>query len=289
MKFLHVITFSISTITCSAQIYEIPNADEQPAWVFPLWFEDANGTKDSIYIAYDEEAVDYGISTDVVFGEDLQEIDTDTFNVTWGFLIGDEGLKVLVWKTITNPEIITFINAKLPLKITWDNNLFYSTELPFSNNFPLPTMWGSVHCGENYFEGCQETLEGVIIITDTPDYDYWSDFATDSLWFNSEEYTYFANYLDFKLLQYGEVQWGEVKPNIPSVEVVPSITNSFVNVHAGPMLSISLVDLSGNLVKIIDLNNSTDCTISIADLLPGLYFLIINGHSFSYSTKIIKL
>ena len=39
-----------------AQTYTIPWAQQQPAWVFPLWFEDASGAKDTLYVCYDADA-----------------------------------------------------------------------------------------------------------------------------------------------------------------------------------------------------------------------------------------
>ncbi|MBK8344096.1 MAG: hypothetical protein IPL12_12780 [Bacteroidetes bacterium] len=138
----------VFTLTSFTQIYTIPDAEQQPAWVFPLWFEDGTGARDTIYFAYDEYAIDFGIpSADVVFGEDLLPLNLDTFNVFWDEIIIGKAHKVVVFKTITAPIIISFLNAHLPLKITWDNNLFYSNMLPFANNFPLPNAWGRFIAG----------------------------------------------------------------------------------------------------------------------------------------------
>ncbi|MFN0276654.1 MAG: hypothetical protein ACKVPJ_12985 [Chitinophagales bacterium] len=58
----------IKILSLNAQTYTIPGATEQPAWVFPLWFEDALGNKDTLYFGYDPEAVDFGIpSSDTIF------------------------------------------------------------------------------------------------------------------------------------------------------------------------------------------------------------------------------
>ncbi|MBK6730753.1 MAG: hypothetical protein IPG60_07235 [Bacteroidetes bacterium] len=69
-----------------AQTYTIPGATEQPAWVFPLWFEDGTGAKDTLYLGYDSEGQDYGYpQSDTVFAEYFNLIDTTKFNVYWSF------------------------------------------------------------------------------------------------------------------------------------------------------------------------------------------------------------
>ena len=55
-----------------AQTYTIPWAQQQPAWVFPLWFEDASGAKDTLYLCYDVNA---GIIQPETFGS-INFIDT---------------------------------------------------------------------------------------------------------------------------------------------------------------------------------------------------------------------
>ncbi|MEN9521788.1 MAG: hypothetical protein RL065_165, partial [Bacteroidota bacterium] len=65
-----------------AQTYTIPNASKQPAWVFPLWFENGDGQKDTVYIGYDIHADTWnGIGPDTIFGEKWQVINFNKFNV----------------------------------------------------------------------------------------------------------------------------------------------------------------------------------------------------------------
>ncbi len=202
----------------------------------------------------------------------------------------DKALKVVVFKTITTPNIISFLNARLPLKITWDNNLFYSNDLPFSDNFPLPNAWGLVHCGFNDFDGCPPTLEGAIVITDVPDFDFWNDFATDSIWFNSDAYEFFLNYLDFQILPYSDVHgWGFINSNSPSIAVNPNITHSLININSCCSQNVFISNLAGNIVKTFYNINPGFFTINISDLPPGFYILNISNDNTNLNTKILKL
>lgn len=58
----------MSTTVASAQTYTVPGAQQQPAWVFPLWFEDGSGAKDTLYFCYDANAKSV-LPYDTIFGE----------------------------------------------------------------------------------------------------------------------------------------------------------------------------------------------------------------------------
>jgi hypothetical protein len=62
----------VLAVVSKAQVYTIPWAQVQPDWVFPLWFENGDGQKDTIYIGYDENAHGYLLqenNPDTIFGE----------------------------------------------------------------------------------------------------------------------------------------------------------------------------------------------------------------------------
>lgn len=291
MKKIVFIVLLISFNNLFSQIYAIPGATEQPAWVFPLWITDGLGEIDTIYIAYDDEAINFGIpSADTVFGEEFRPIDIDSFNVFWDDVISEQAYKVIVINDITTPIILSFLNARLPIKITWDNNLFYSMDLPFPDNFPLPNGWGLVHCGFNNFEGCPPELESAMVITDSPDYDIWNNFATDSLNFSSDVYEYFENYLDFQILPYGDVHnWGNVISTDYNIKINPSITQDYINIISNGRKQICIYNLSGNLIKVFNSLNEGKATINISDLNAGFYILTIMSVNYVYNTKIFKL
>ena len=87
-----------------AQTYTVPGAQIQPAWVFPVWFEDFNGEKDTVFFCYDPEADnnDYGYGHDTIYGEKVIKIDTSRFNA---YLYQDNlfVLKAQVWQGLAVP------------------------------------------------------------------------------------------------------------------------------------------------------------------------------------------
>ena len=59
----------ISCVLClnlSAQD-TIPRVLQQPDWFIPIYFEDGNGDKDTVYLGYDEDAINSGPNFDTIF------------------------------------------------------------------------------------------------------------------------------------------------------------------------------------------------------------------------------
>jgi hypothetical protein len=69
----------------SAQTYTVPGAQVQPQWVMPLWFENGDGQKDTLYYCYDSNSDDpFNPSYDTIFGEIVVTIDTSKFQMVYG-------------------------------------------------------------------------------------------------------------------------------------------------------------------------------------------------------------
>jgi len=70
---------------CLAQ-YQIPGAQQQPAWVFPMYFEDGFGYRDTVYLGYDADArgetydptFNPIYNPDTIFGEVYHLIEQDS-------------------------------------------------------------------------------------------------------------------------------------------------------------------------------------------------------------------
>ena len=94
MKAALLLPFILFASTVSAQQYQIPGAQQQPAWVFPMYFEDGFGYRDTVYLGYDPDAVSsFGIinnpiwNPDTVFAEVYQLIGQDSIlnvSLSWG-------------------------------------------------------------------------------------------------------------------------------------------------------------------------------------------------------------
>lgn len=287
---LLIILLNISRLTYG-QVYEIPYADVQPEWVFPLCFEDASGARDTIYMAYDPDAIDFGVpSADSIFGEKFLPADTSSFMVYWDLMYDDKVLKTAVFKNF-NPVLISFNKAKLPVKFTWDSQLFYAENLPYPDNYPLPNAWGLVHCGAwKEYEGCQLDEYSGIYMTDAPDFVYASEIV-DSILYASEYFEFFENGLDFRILQYGDdYNWMSVAGNeVTDISIYPNPVTDIMRIRYAANISGQLVitDVSGKIIKRID--NFTGPELYTDDLLSGMYFIYIHNDTFSFSSKFVKM
>ncbi|MCD4794589.1 MAG: T9SS type A sorting domain-containing protein [Bacteroidales bacterium] len=111
---------------------------EEPQWKIPLYFEDATGAKDTIWIGYDPDATS-GI--DPQFDEGWMWIDTTEFNLyQWAYpntlpLYGPIDTDS-VRKTDISEDIANgggrggFVKGVLPVTLTWDEEKLNSPDLP---------------------------------------------------------------------------------------------------------------------------------------------------------------
>jgi hypothetical protein len=140
--------------------------------VFPLWFEDALGNKDTLYFGYDPDAVDYGLP-DTIFGEKNIPVDTSQFNVVWdgGVSYTDTGtygrkVRILKLEAAFGDGIGFYSTWYPPVILRWDKNLFYSDVLPFPDNGDAPRAWGVIETsGDMTPDGC--SFQYPFFMTDT--------------------------------------------------------------------------------------------------------------------------
>jgi len=128
----------------SAQTYTIPWAQQQPAWVFPLWFENGDGQKDTLYFCYDPDA-DYPYP-DILFGVTLIHDDPLLFSMTFDALPFNDSmhLKVVAFtEDVLGGGVSIFSQSPvLPITLRWDSNILYSDSIPFPDLDPAPRAEG---------------------------------------------------------------------------------------------------------------------------------------------------
>jgi len=155
---------------------------QQPAWLFPLIFEEGSGARDTAYIGYDKVAEQGG---DTVFAERIIAVDTTKFNVSVCFgWYGCSGLcdsTVKVWVSkLENSSVcgdavfeFSFINGTLPLTVYWDKAAFHSDSLPFADQSPAPRaeglllMSGVAEPEPHDDFGCGSFGDNPVLLTDT--------------------------------------------------------------------------------------------------------------------------
>ena len=153
--FFFFIFFSACEIT-HAQ-YLIPGASQQPAWVFPIWIEDAYGQQDILYFGYDSLANQFigpGYIEDQ-YGEHFEVVDTIGNLQCWTWYTTftntpDSIIKVDIRNRFEFPFILGVINVQMPIILRWEVVLLRNDSLPFPDNLPAPRAQLS---GDGYYIG----------------------------------------------------------------------------------------------------------------------------------------
>ncbi|MCY7409670.1 MAG: T9SS type A sorting domain-containing protein, partial [Chitinophagales bacterium] len=207
-KLFYLLCFLVCVKFSAAQTYTVPGAQVQPAWVFPLWFEDGCGARDTLYFCYDSLA-GMGIG-DTIFGVKKEVVDTTKFQAYYFCALGAD---LLAYRKLTTLDLwngadICFINIQMPLIFRWDPKVFYSDSLPFPDQSPAPKAQGRV-----YFDlpmqvnGC--SFESALMLTDTIKNPlYGSCYFTDSIYFGGSA----ATYVSFRVEQWTGLNVGINEP-----------------------------------------------------------------------------
>ncbi|MCH8903036.1 MAG: T9SS type A sorting domain-containing protein [Bacteroidetes bacterium] len=286
--------FILATFLCLVFIplinaQTIPGGSQQPQWVFPIYFEEGAGQRDTIYVGYDPSSTYYiGNQLDAAFGEKWILTDSVTFHAFT--LTGVTGHDTVV-KVDVRPGMFSFTlrfkNGILPLKISWDVSLFRSSALPFPNLNPLPRVQGIL--GHNAYSL-------------NPDLSYCPLVAriliTDTNWFNSADHfcirkdsalieDIFTPNRPIPLFSFEIKPWtgivpvaiNEIEDVKPYILVYPNPTSNYLSIKFSNPLSrydFVIYNMLGQLVKTGSVEHSTTTQIDLTDINPGLHLLQIS-------------
>ena len=264
MMKLSTVLFFLLPLLCSLQVraqYVIPGAQQQPAWVFPMYFEDGFGYRDTVYLGYDPNASTGNLpfewnslwNPDTVFGEVFEPVVQDSIfyvSLRNGYDYPYR-INVSISEYARSYEI-SCNHAKLPLTIKWDKSLLYSTELPFPSQLPLPTVEGIFWVGYlaslNY--DCGGT-EPVVISDTTAYYDPECTFADSvvlDLWNCPGCITNALLTLDFESWDGG---WTSIEEETEaSFRVFPNPFNNRIdiNLYGTDNQHVAITDITGRTV-----------------------------------------
>lgn len=283
------------------QTYTIPWAQQQPAWVFPLWFEDGEGKKDTAYMCFDPEADNLGIGYDTIFGEKFIKQDTTSFFISLSCICPP--YDTIAIKAITFPGLpssqLDIWKARLPLKIKWDKTLFYDPillSIPVPNTLPDPLFLISMFCNDNnpnYINcgvnypifwvpedniGCCPDPYGLGIKTDSMifygDTEGPLSIMTTSISIDFDKYVAWIGIDEFEESAY------QVFPN-------PVNNKLFIKSPKVTRYTINLYSLYGHeIIKLESNFGNSECDLSHLD--AGVYLLRLSSSSNSKYIKLIK-
>lgn len=249
----------------------------QPQWKFHVAFEDATGTKDTIWFIWDTTATLYG--NDSLLGEYSAYIDYNKFNV---YIEWVDTVKTIAFPYDFNFEnTIESINYELPITISWDTSLFYADWLP-----PEPIGWVNIAwLSSDYFFNVNNTGEDYFDMHPSntvlsPD----SLIVGDDPWFWDPVHNFPIG------IGLGQDTLVLIEETSHSKNITyPNPVNS--NLYLNPsynIISVNILDLNGNIVLSKNKINDYE-TINVQFLKQGIYIIqFINKSNRLHYEKFIK-
>ncbi|MBL0054040.1 MAG: T9SS type A sorting domain-containing protein [Bacteroidetes bacterium] len=286
IKNIILIALMLIQFNCMSQTYTIPWATKQPAWVFPIWVEDASGAKDTVYFGFDSTAIN-SANPEPQFGEIEFNTPLGFYASTTDGILPNQYYKVHIFDTddVIQQNLwgnIQLRKANFPVVLRWDPSTFYSDSLPFADQDPLPRGqcvldWSSG--GQAAPIGCNISMGMLVLMTDTgytnvnPTY----CIMTDTMQFN---YTFPGPASSYFLL--GFYPWlgstfnpNNIDENMPTefVNIFPVPTKDILKFKSNAIMNnIEFTDLNGR--SILKRNNIYlfDCELELSGLNKGMYY-----------------
>ncbi|MBC8047207.1 MAG: T9SS type A sorting domain-containing protein [Fimbriimonadaceae bacterium] len=292
--------FTFTLLISISQLF----SQTDPQWLFPIWFEDANGDRDTVYIGYDT-----GASSPTGFDEEFEDyiwIDTSKFNVVvnsgypspyTGNYNLDSGKIMEITNSFYPDADIDFINGQMPITMYWDISKLYDTDLPYVNILPYPIAIINVYCGANEpgYINCPNAFDDdPLTITDqsNPNYSYpivsqyFFDGSGTPPTFNEPEEVLNSFYVILKPYQ---IFTGFLDLEFTNIVISPNPFKNEIYVKGDELIEeIIFVDLFGKLIKRNKVNDYT-FKLEVEDIISGVYCILIKSNSNFYSYRIIKL
>jgi hypothetical protein len=278
-------------VVSKAQVYTIPWAQVQPEWVFPLWFEDATGAKDTLYLAYDYNCGSFtNPDIDTLYGDNLVLLDTSKFQV-----LGCNGLpsNLLVRKSdCVNPDFFyiefCFWKCQLPLIVRWDVNLFRSDVLPFADQSPAPRAQGLLWYDLPLQTASPCHYSVPVLLSDSSIFSGACS-RVDSISFYNNPPIFGLSQITLYI-----VPW--TGKNFTSVEIAKE--KSF-NIYPNPVDDLLHIQCNGNGLYNISITNmqgqtllatqsNADMTLEVDNIPAGIYILKISNSNTIKSIKLLK-
>lgn len=302
-----ILVFAFFTSQYSFSQYTITWATQQPAWVFPIWFENGDGQRDTIYFGYDYNADStLGEPSDSIFGEKKIWVDTTKFNAKFGGswycgsgIICDSVLKADVNDTLMSGTSISFINGLLPLKVSWDVSLLRSTALPYPDQSPAPKAEGQMGFFTPMYSinkdssWCSNVMQ--VLITDTVinNGGMTKCIRKDSIYFESMYGPGYApSYISLTVRKWqgfiGNIGSAGMNQSYLLAYPIPFNNDLNINCVSCGTYHYRLTDVFGK-IYVADSNLNGGIRISADNLPAGIYFLCVKYGEKTISKKLIKI
>lgn len=276
---------------------------QEPQWKIPLYFEDATGAKDTLWIGYDPDAT---AGIDPQFDEGWMWIDTTKFNVyqwwypqntpIYGSINTDSVRKTNISRYL-NGEM-GFVKGVLPVTLTWDNAKLNSLDLPFPDISPRPRaridMWFDAMPGQ--------TDPDCYVISDKPALvlssytvglemypcvkDHYAVFNNSNT--NEPNQAFIAS-ISIMPHDYSYTSVNTIESNL--VRVFPNVFNNelIITNNSNEFLNFEIISVSGKQLYTGNIKaGKIKQNINMSLFTQGIYFIKFFGNTNNFTYKLFK-
>jgi hypothetical protein len=301
MKNLKFLIILLGAFECKSQVI-IPNATQQPSWVFPIYIEDALGQKDSVYYGYDRHSDPCWGSTcpERKFGEGFLPVYSNIMQAAIDYVSFTGGMDSLYkvdirdsfeFASLASGSFNLFVqNAYGPIKLSYRNQLLYSDSLPFPSQANLPKAQVAVDCfyANNYINNCSGLQ---LLITDTSITNFCNFPDSVSVISFASNPTYFQ--FTFRFEPWNGISHTGIK-NFQGADnllkIFPNPSRNKITVKStNKVESFELKNILGETVSLRRLDNVLIFELNLSEIPVGVYSLTIRTkEGFTITNQIIK-
>jgi hypothetical protein len=278
-------------------------AQRDPQWLMPLYFQDANGDRDTVYFGYDPEASTSCVDLDEFLGEVWITIDTSKFNVfLWAYPCDVGGtFSELHTKMVRKVDIrldyigtyIGFCKGKLPITMKWVDSLLYAPSCPYPDISPRPRARIDLTCYayEAPYFSCLYNDDTPQSLTDYPAPEIGYPVLDSMFWDGSGMYppSEIITHTTLNLIAHNYV-YDVLDDHINSMlKIYPNPFRDELTIEIPPSISIGIQIISPDGQIVYQGYNDENLTnINTSGFSKGIYIVVLHSNEFVFSQKIVK-
>lgn len=290
--YILILSLCYSKKSNAQQVYTIPWAVQQPQWVFPIWFEDGIGRRDTVYICYDSLAhtSQYQDSLFGYFWNYQMSYDTNKFNM--GNLPNSLPcstqpcpMSKIYLSTSSGNILFDYFQfsagnkINYPLKVYYDVNMLNSPALPWTPaglNYKKAQAYALFFDQFTYFSS--PSLCGTsqyVLMSDSVSPQWFLNYAClakDSIIWNSNIYNYGFAQVTFNIEKWTGWPAGGVGIERNYSELINVILINNIAIIKRPLEYFKVFDINGKLIYNY-VNKNSDSELNLSLLKNAIYII----------------
>jgi len=265
----------------------------------PLYFEDAQGNKDTIVFGYDSQAttgIDLSFGEQNIKGIPFADFDVRISNNSFPNPFGSDSAHFYPDSTAyqtkmqiynydsTNGNSISIFAINIfckhfPIKIKWDNPQLFDTDGKYNT---LITNWNPVGWPDAK-SSIYEEFPAFLRIIDSAKFD-----VIPHCFINSANDT--VQLLFFAFIPESNIYFSgidDVSDNLNEIKLTPTISNGIFNIYSKEkLITLDVYDVYGNNI-LSKADNFKAATIDLSGNAQGLYLIIVSSKKYQKTFKVV--